>query len=270
MRRIFFDDNLEKEISVKGFVVIDKLLDSSACDKLISDFKIHKVNDDRAFTISNWNNDIEYRSNTFQAIKEVVLPRIIPFLDAFYPVMGVYTVKSSGKKSDMLLHQDWSLVDESKYRSVSVWVALCDMDSHNGNLQLGERSHLYCGYPRGMNIPVPFEHIRFDYYKYLTDVPLKKGDAIIFDHRVIHASPENLSTDLRLAAVLALIPEEAELIHYYKYPDDNSHLEVLLMDRDKFHLIDFFDMPQKPKHLSVIKLQEASFPELKVEDIPTA
>ncbi|GIV34459.1 MAG: hypothetical protein KatS3mg031_1994 [Chitinophagales bacterium] len=268
MRRIFRNDVLESEISRKGYVIIRNMVEEQVCDDLYHFFDQHDTVDHRPFSITNWSNNAAYRSKTFQYIAEKLLPVSRQYLLNYRPVMGVFTAKRPSVKSDMLLHQDWSLVDESVFRSVSVWVALCDMNKRNGNLQVAEYSHLYAGLPRGMNIPVPFEDLRQEIQThFLTDLPLAKGDAVVFDHRLIHASPENQTERIRLAAVLALIPYEADLIHYYKYVDNDHELEILKMDEGAFHLIDFFDMPNKPRHIEVLKTIPAEFGSITKEDI---
>ncbi len=267
MRRVFLNNELERVITEKGYAVIKNFSSAAICDDLSGLFDKFNAVDKRPFTITNWNKDADYRSKTFAEISNKMLPASCLYLDRYKPVMGVFTAKRPGENSSMLLHQDWSLVDETKFRSVSVWMALCDMNHDNGNLQVAEQSHLYAGFPRGMNIPVPFENIRAELHSNsLIDIPLKKGDAVIFDHRLIHASPENGSDKIRLAAVLALIPEEAELIHYYKYPDAEDMLEILKLNENDFHLLDFFDMPNKPKHVAVKGRVPATFRQIEAEE----
>jgi hypothetical protein len=254
MREIFKDKALEAEITAKGYTIIKQLLNAEAIVQLTACYNTYAGIDDRAFTISNWNNNTEYRTQSHNAIINTVLPLATAYLKDYVPSLGVFTAKKPGANSDMLVHQDWSLVDETKYRSVSFWVALVDMDRSNGNLQVMEGSHLVAGMPRGQNMPVPFIEIE-SYLKNecATDLHLKAGDAVVFEHRLIHCSPPNVTDKLRLAAVLALVPKEAEFIHYFYNPAEPEELEVLKMDRENFYLIDFFNYPAKPDNLGVIK-----------------
>jgi ectoine hydroxylase-related dioxygenase (phytanoyl-CoA dioxygenase family) len=268
IRRVFFDDELEKVISVKGYACIKKFVSGEICDSLSLFFEQNDSIDARPFTISNWNNDSDHRSKIFRKIIKILSPAADIFLDNYKPVMGVYAAKRAGGKSDMRLHQDWTLVDEAKFRSVSIWVALCDMNLWNGNLQVAERSHIYAAFPRGMNVPVPFENIRGEIeQKFLTNIEMKKGDAVVFDHRLIHASPENNSDKIRLAAVMALIPTEADLLHYYKHEQKNGELEILKMQAEDFHTVDFFDIPNKPRHISGLGVMCAWFRQIELEEV---
>ncbi len=270
MRAIFKNKENERAITRKGYAVIRNLVQENVCDELKLFFEQSGMVDQRPFSISNWNNDETYRAAIYNKVASSVLPFVAPLLNNFKPVLAVYTAKRPGEKSDMLIHQDWSLVDEIKFRSVSVWVALCDMHPNNGNLQVAEYSHIYCGFPRGMNVPVPFENIRSKMHEsFLTDLPLKKGDAVVFEHRLIHASPPNNSAEIRLAAVLALIPAEAELIHYYKHLDNNTQLELLVQNDDDLKQVNYFDAPNKPKHRRSLGMVPAEFRQLTLEDLET-
>ncbi len=268
MRAIFTHSDHEKAITEKGYVVLKELVSDTVCAQLEAFFKENDIVDSRPFTISNWNNNEAYRNATFNKIVATLLPSAQQILDNYKPVLAVYTVKRPAADSDMLLHQDWSLVDETRYRSVSIWVALCDMDAANGNLQVAEYSHRYASFPRGMNVPVPFENIRDTMHeRHLTALALKRGDAVVFDHRLIHASPANNSDKIRLAAVLALIPAEANLIHYYKSIDSEHELELLSMCEEDFKMIDFFDAPNKPANTGSLGKINVNFRQLTEEDI---
>jgi ectoine hydroxylase-related dioxygenase (phytanoyl-CoA dioxygenase family) len=268
MRRVFLDNTLESKITDKGYVVIPNFLSIEACDNLFGFWETETSSSIGPFSISNWSDDVVMREKVYFKICESLLPVSKLLLQNYNPVMGVYTVKRADLRSDMLLHQDWSLVDESKHRSVSVWVALCDMDNKNGNLQVAEDSHKYAGFPRGVNVPVPFENIRQYMHDYcLTDVPLKRGDAIVFDHRLIHASPPNFSNQTRVAAVLAMKPSDASLIHYYKPLDTQTEYEMLLMDDESFHLLNFLEVTDKPEHIASLGRIPAEFRQLTVDEV---
>ena len=268
MYPVFKNKEDEAFLSQRGYVVIRQFLPVEKCDELGDFFDQQAIADTRAFAISNWTNNQVQREAIFNKICATLEPYVLPLLNEYKSVLGVFTAKRPMSGSDMLLHQDWSLVDEARYRSVSIWVALCDMDNINGNLEVAECSHLYATQPRGMNMPIPFELVRDEIQKnHLKALAMKKGDAIVFDHRLIHTSPENRSSKIRLAAVLALIPDEARFIHYYKHLDNDEELELLALSREEFWKMDFFDMPNKPKHISSLGMIQAKFKQITKADI---
>jgi hypothetical protein len=62
---------------------------------------------------------------------------------------------------------------------------------------------------------------------------MKAGDAIIYDHRLMHRTPPNNSDEKRIAVSLNIIPEEAKAIHYYQHENDNR-VELLEIEPDFF------------------------------------
>lgn len=267
MRRIFLNDEFEAQIIEHGYAVVKNFATEELCDDLKLFFEQTDAVDKRPFTITNWCDDAGYRHQTFEKIVSSLSAPTDLMLQNYKPVMGVFTAKRPGPQSEMLLHQDWSLVDEAQFRSVSVWLATCDMDHNNGNLQVVRKSHLFAGFPRGINVPVSFENITAGLQEqFLTDIPLKKGDAVVFDHRLLHCSPVNNTDMLRLAAVLALIPEEADLIHYFRHPDNHRELEMLLLRDGDFHMLNFFDSNNKPKHIKSLGFVPADFRQISLAE----
>ena len=270
MRRIFIETDLESDITTQGYAVLRNFASLSDCDKLSATYEHYSTGEQRAFSISNWTDDRASRLNIFEAVTSILTPLAKRHFDRYRPVMGVFTAKTPGQNSEMPIHQDWSLVDESRYRSLSVWLALSDVNRSNGNLQIAIKSHLYAAAPRGMNIPVPFLELSGELQsKYMTDIPLSKGDAIIFDHRVLHCSPVNTSDTIRLAAVMAMIPDEADLIHYYYDPSRESELEILKLEEEQFLLMDFFDTSSKPAHTKSLGTTPYQFKKTSISDIIT-
>ena len=54
-------------------------------------------------------------------------------------------------------------------------------------------------------------------------VPLKAGEAIVFNHATLHFSYPNKSETPRLVAIVDLIPEEAKHLHYFGDEDGKVH-----------------------------------------------
>lgn len=267
MRTVFFDAALEAGFSQNGYAVVRGFLPASQCEALLDFNKKNFKSDARAFNITNWNADENYRLLIHNKVIETLLPRAQQLTDRFHPVLGVLSFKYPGAQSGLAMHQDWSLVDEKRHRSFSVWLALCDMDENNGTLQVAEGSHLYAGYPRGMNISYSFLHIQQELNAQLKSISLRQGDAIVFDHRLIHASPPNATEAVRTAAVMAMIPDEAEFIHYYLSQTKTDTFEILKMDEQKFYLTDFFDIPNKPRHLALLREEPAGLRQIGMDDV---
>lgn len=250
-RKIFVDPELNEAIVQSGYVVLRQVLDSTALEALRERYEQNKPAEANAFAISNWTQSESYRERSHQIIVKVIGELASRYLKDYRPLMGVFAVKQSGEGSAMLMHQDWSLVDERTYTSVSFWCPLQSTNRNNGNLQVVLGSHLDLGGVRGVNVPPPFDAaMEIELRKQrLMDLPMELGDVVVFDHRLIHCSPDNLSGKERVSAVLALVPEEAGVVHFYQEPEPGGGIEILAMDSSEFYRLNFFDHPNRPVHL---------------------
>jgi hypothetical protein len=150
-------------------------------------------------------------------------------------------------------HQHATIVDESKYRSLTMWVPLGDTTVEMGTLHVVPASHDLTHDLR------PKNHVRDRFARvsrkvvarHSTPVALGAGEAVVFDDRLIHWSPPNRSSRIRTALQLELVPEEAELVMYYqagaldlaKYAVERSEYR-----RSWLNLED----PQKLRHLETL------------------
>ena len=131
------------------------------------------------------------------------------------PLGGSYIVKYKGEKGVLYPHQDWNIVDEDYYRSFNIWVPLVDTTEANGAIAVLPHSHkLIKGY-RGVNIADPFYKVNAYTLQYHKTLNMKAGEALIYDHRLLHASAVNQTDAPRLAVVFGIIPEKAEMRYYY-------------------------------------------------------
>ncbi len=136
-------------------------------------------------------------------------------LDGYRAFMCTFLAKWPGQGSELYLHQDWCYIDERRYRSVVVWVALEDVSTARGNgpLQVLPGSHRVAGEYRGTRTASWYTHHSEAVTAGLVPVDVQAGQAVIMDNALVHASPDNTTDQVRLAAGLACIPVEAQLLH---------------------------------------------------------
>ena len=68
--------------------------------------------------------------------------------------------------------------------------------------------------------------------RYLRELPMKAGGAILYDGAITHGSRSNQSSADRVAVVAALVPEHAQLLHYWM--PSRAEVEVFAV-RDDFY-----------------------------------
>lgn len=167
------------------------------------------------FYTSIWSDNVLYRESVDAAIKKVLTKALEKYLLDCQPVFANFMVKNPGDNSQLIPHQDWNFVDEAKYDSVTVWCPLVDVNEENGNLQVIPRSHKLNNFIRGRFFDAPFPQMNNELIdSRLKSLPMKAGEALILNSRLIHASPPNRSRSVRIAASVVMAPLEAELVHY--------------------------------------------------------
>jgi hypothetical protein len=161
-------------------------------------------------------------------------------------------------------HQDWSFVEEPLFDSATIWCPLVDVDRRNGNLQVIPRSHLIDHYIRARFMNKPFDAIDPEQMSaMLIDIPMKAGEAIMLNSRLIHASPCNLSGVCRVAASLVIAPAQASLFHWAADPREKMEIKKLAVTEDFFWQFSCYEYPDSitPIETSRIKLKDLSLEE---------
>lgn len=140
------------------------------------------------------------------AIQAVARRRVEALWDDEKCFFSAFITKQPGS-ARLPPHLDWSLLDEREHRTYGCWIALEDTTTTNGALEVVEGSHLLVDFER---TPADPGHRWVDDLiaggARLTLVPMRAGQAAIFDHRLVHGSTPNQRTRRRPAANVALAP----------------------------------------------------------------
>ncbi len=228
MRPTFHDLELQATFEADGYAVLP-FLDADEVQTLVDAYaRLGRAPGDpeRACISTFHTYDAEYKAATHEAISAVFAPRLEATFDRQRALPSNYLVKWPGGYSGFGLHQDLSLVDEREHRSAEIWVALCDVDEHNGQLWMVPGSHDWIPTLRGIqSFPFPFGQVtRRIIDRHAVPVPLKAGEAVVFNHATLHFSLPNRTEEPRLVAISDLIPQEAEHLHFFG--DGSGHVDA--------------------------------------------
>jgi hypothetical protein len=131
-----------------------------------------------------------------------------------------FLLKDSGDHSEVPAHQDWTYVDETRFSSMNIWIALHDVSEDEGCLWFVPRSHRIASFLRpAPDYPWPYANVSSFLTTKRKAVPLKAGECVCFNNGMVHGSFPNLSGTQRCSAVGTIYPQEAELLHYFQMPD---------------------------------------------------
>ncbi len=260
IKRTFKSDDIEEKFVKYGYTIIRNFINKDEIEELRQLYKDNELpNPPKSFYVSHWIEGGSSKKNIDVGIQKVLVPRAQQYLDDFIPVFAAMSVKHPAPDSAMHLHQDWAHVDETKYRSLNVWVAMDETTSENGAICLLKGSHRLFDYARGVAIPETFRHIGSEnLQKYLTNIYLNPGDAVAWDHRVIHGSLTNHSNKLRLAAVVNMRPAESAFLLYYIKPGSEArnaetNIEVYSPEMDFFISYDSVNHPTDVEKTTFLK-----------------
>jgi len=231
--RTLVDDALESQLESRGWVVVP-LLDQSEVAHLRDFYRSRSAdgtqNPDGAYNptyaeFSVIHSTPEFREEAYREIVDVVAVRSQEWLRSFRPLVANFVNKLPGQ-GVVPMHQNWSVVDETRFRSVSVWVALVDCTVENGTLELLAGSHRDFREPRGMWAYEAFADVGDGVHDMLDRVEVTAGQAIILDDAVVHFSPPNESSLDRLAIQLIMVPDAATPRFFQRVGEDEDEMIV--------------------------------------------
>ena len=181
-------------------------------------------------------------------------------------IASSFMVKGKGKDSFIHAHQDTTFVDETKYASFNIWIPLVDVNYKNGAISIMKGGHRIPFSIRGSNTPDTLQNQSDFTPDKLTYVPMKAGQALVYDHRCIHVSPANKSGKTRPVMTIGIVPQNTPIFHYY-YDKNGALLQKYKVD-ESFLYNQFLNPSKKPQNALLIDEQETTdFPSFTGESL---
>jgi hypothetical protein len=214
MKVVFKDASLQEQFEKDGYVIVDFYNEQEVKEATDLYYKIHPKNE-KGFYPATYSFDKKFRDEMDKGLKKVGSRSINDYLADIKVVCASYIVKTPGPDSGMSIHQDMSLVDESKYTGINIWVPLIDLTVKNGTLFILPGSHRIFPTYRGSSIREFFSDVMDDMIDYLHPVYVKAGQAVIFDQSIIHYSPPNFSDEIRIVTNTYFCHKDTEFRTYF-------------------------------------------------------
>lgn len=170
--------------------------------------------------MTTWCDDEVHKQEVREGLRKLFREPCERLFNNHRAINHVFILKESGAQTEFNVHQDWSIVDETKYCSLNIWAPLYDVNEKDGALYILPKSHLINQPVRGAGDLFPdYRHLKRDINWNPQQMTLKAGEALIFFLSAIHGSPPNISGNRRIVAVNSIVPQEAPLrIHFQKSP----------------------------------------------------
>ena len=144
-------------------------------------------------------------------------------------------------------------MDEGPFRSCNVWVPLVDLTKNNGAIEVLPGSHQLFTTYRGPNIPDRTNDLQSFYWETMTPLYMKAGEALIYDHRLVHGSKDNMSDKIRYASACAVTSKSAKLRLYYL--DEETNKIEIFSGKSTEHLLsnERFEKPKNMESLGFVE-----------------
>lgn len=223
MQKILKDGALDQQLLEKGYVIVPFLDEKTVNELKAFYFEHHPQNLEGMYATAHVS-DLDFRMKMNEFIKEKFQVSIDEYFHNCNPLGGSYIAKNKGGNGTLKPHQDWNLVDETVARSFNIWVPLVHLHESNGALMIKPGSHLWNFNYRSANIGFAYPEKEQELWKSMLRLDMKAGEALIYDHRLIHASPDNLTDEVRLACVYGIIPKDVPMYYYHK--NEQGNIEV--------------------------------------------
>ena len=239
MLKVFKDDEIQARFEKDGYVILPFYTEAEMEELRVLYHKLHPENE-LGFFPSTFSHDKEYRKIADTEIRRLCERSMKEYLQDFKTVLGAFIVKNPGPESGMCVHQDMSLVDESKYTGINIWVPLIDLTIKNGALFVLPGSHRIFPTYRGSTIPEFFQGAMDHMLDYLIPVEIKAGEAVFFDQSIVHFSPPNYSDDIRIVTNTYFTHRDAEFRTYFfdkEHPgmvEEFRQSDTFMTDFDQF------------------------------------
>lgn len=235
---IFKNAELQKKFEEDGFLRIT-LLKESDVQKLLMLFHQYYPSPSPDFYSSSYENDYKLKKEISDKIGEIITPRLDEYFMDYSWFGSAFLSKGNGPRSEMPMHQDWTIVDETKAVAVNIWTPLMETDEVNGTLEVMKGSHKWHDVLRAPTLPFYYDGYQEKLKKLLIPLPAKPCEAIVLNQAVIHYSKPNKTNDIRVAITTGLKTKGAPMTFHYW--DKNNPEMIEEFEQDDDFLIRFKD-----------------------------
>lgn len=218
-RRTLRDRDAETELDAVGYVVLPKL-----DDRLLRELRdlydeLGAAPDDPRVAL-NWSfhsASSEYKRAVSDRVQGLLGAHLRAEFDSHEPFLTTFIIKWPGDNGAFAPHQDPSLVDERRFRGVTVWIPLEDTGHgsgpDNGMLHLVPGSHRFSDNLRVSDVDRwQFAGLDDVVLERAVAVPMSAGEVLVFDNRVVHFSLPNRTDRARVVTSIGMRPAEASCV----------------------------------------------------------
>lgn len=226
--RLFKNDQLQAQFTREGYIVIPMLTNI----EVASLHKVYQQHFKKDFQGLQSGYSLELAPDLNRTISAAIIEVFQASFDRVFYNYDCYSANFMVKSintGEHGIHQDWGIVDETQYESLQMWCPLVDTDIDSGAMFVLPRSHQYFYNLRSGSTGMPYMETPDEFWPYIKALPMKAGEALLYNNATFHGSFPNEKTDFRITAMCGIFPKKAPLTYYQKN-DATGLIDVYHMD----------------------------------------
>ncbi len=228
---IFKNPVFQQQFDTDGYIKLE-LLDAADIASLSALFSEYFPNPSTDFFSSSYENDFELKKKISNAIGEIMQPKLETVFNNYTWFGSAFLSKGNGARSEMPMHQDWTIVDETTYIAINVWTPLQDTNEVNGTLEVIPGSHKWHSVLRAPTLPFYYNGYQEKLKQKLVPLPAKAGEAVVLNQAVIHYSKPNKTDLIRVAITSGVKTKNAPMLFHYWDKNKPDEIEQFIQDDD--------------------------------------
>ncbi len=234
---------MQRQLETEGYVIIEDFLTTTELqnlrDLVSNDLVPDNICDVSTYTLFG-QIDSGFRQHHNNRLKTIVNAKLSTLIPGYRTAFCTWYIKSPNSSTNTTpLHQDPSLTAEPQTLSFGIWCPLIDVDPGNGCLHVVKGSHNLNAQPRPFYQFSPFPYnddiatLLTD--SYLTHIPLKAGQAILYDKRLFHGATANPTATSRVAFTCLICPDSQPTQFVYRSNPNSQTVEIYEVEDDFYN-----------------------------------
>jgi ectoine hydroxylase-related dioxygenase (phytanoyl-CoA dioxygenase family) len=179
-----------------------------------------------------------------QEIENTILHELNDVFIDFGIFSAHFAVKYKNEDS-FVLHQDWNIVEESRTKTIQLWIPLEASYPENGGMCFVPGSHQFMQNMRSGSLDITRVKIEEPIFPHLSFARLLVGDAVAFYNNTFHGSFRNCSEFDRISVVVNL-KKHNDQAFYFHLNEDNKIEKYPLTTETLFQNIEYLEKGGKP------------------------
>ncbi|CAL2102820.1 conserved protein of unknown function [Tenacibaculum sp. 190130A14a] len=245
--KVFKDELLNQKIKEEGYVKI-KLFSNDDCNtikKMAKNLVTDRLHNKANFsTVPNPQTPDEKCLKVHSFFRKIYTQKISEFISEDYQFFYSTFLIKKNRADKLHWHIDPSFYNQKELEApINIWGGVNNLTQKNGCLKIIPKSHKLCfDYE-----PMPLKEIGStarctsikDTYnqlieKHSVDIPLEKGEVIIHNQSLLHAShPNNSYLKKRIAFKIILIPKKVDKLELSYFNRTNNHLDIYQINKSE-------------------------------------